>query len=75
MQIAILIATIAFSLLGWGTFLRYKAVSAAASEVGREYTTCMKHVASTPSLNRKNQAGLALQALAVLLVAAWIFFR
>ena len=75
MQIAILIAATAFSLLGWGTYLRYKAVSAAANEVGREYTTCMKHVSATPNLNRKNQAGLALQALAVVLVAAWIFLR
>jgi len=75
MHIAILIATIALSLLGLGTYLRYKAVSAAAKEVGGDYTTCMKHVASTPSLHRKNQAGMALHMLAVAVVAAWIFLR
>ena len=73
MNSKLLIATIALSLLGWGTYLRYKAVSVATKEVGGDYTTCMKHVAATPSLHRRYQAGMALHMLAIAVVAAWIF--
>ena len=71
----LLVAVFAISLLGWGTYLRHKAISAAAAEVGTDHTTYMKHVHATPSLNRMYQTGLALHLLAVLIVVTWVLLH
>lgn len=72
---ALLITAFALALLGWGTYLRHKAISAAAAEVGKDHTTYMKHVHATPHLNKTYQTGLALHLLAVLIVVVWVFFH
>ncbi|TDP82291.1 hypothetical protein EV672_106254 [Aquabacterium commune] len=75
MLLTLLIASFAISLLGWGTYLRHKAMSLAAAEVGKDHTTYMKNVHATPRLNRTYQTGLALHLLAVLIVVMWILLR
>jgi len=72
---ALLITAFALALLGCGTYLRHKAISAAAAEVGKDHTTYMKHVHATPHLNKTYQTGLALHFLAVLIVVVWVFFH
>lgn len=72
---ALLITAFALALLGWGTYLRHKAISAAAAEVGKDHTTYMKHVHATPHLNKTHQTGLALHLLAVLIVVMWVLLH